>query len=112
MPSEPQVTIGVLDGPREYELFDVSAAARQSDGDFVVVDGGAREVRLYDRHGTFVRRLGGPGSGPGEFEKPTGVLVTAADSGSMLLIVVSLRFNLLMASPACFWRCAGVGKPS
>ncbi len=31
--SEPQVTIGVLDGPREYELFDVSAAARQSDGD-------------------------------------------------------------------------------
>jgi hypothetical protein len=80
VPSEPQVTIGVLDGPREYELFDVSAAARQSDGDIVVVDGGAREVRLYDRDGTFVRTLGGRGSGPGEFENPTGVLVTAADS--------------------------------
>jgi hypothetical protein len=80
VPSEPQVTIGVLDGPREYELFDVSAAARQSDGDIVVVDGGAREVRLYDRDGTFVRTLGGPGSGPGEFENPTGVLIAAADS--------------------------------
>lgn len=78
--SEPQVTIGLLDGPREYELFDISAAARQSDGDFVVADGGAREVRLYDRDGTFVRTLGGPGSGPGEFQDPAQVLVTAADS--------------------------------
>jgi hypothetical protein len=78
--SEPQLTIGMLDGPREYELFDVSAAARQSDGGFVVVDGGAREVRLYDRDGTFVRTLGGPGSGPGEFQDPTRVLVTGADS--------------------------------
>jgi hypothetical protein len=80
VPAEPQVTIGLLEGPREYELFDVSAAARQADGDFIVVDGGAREVRLYDRDGTFVRTLGGPGSGPGEFENPTGVLVTGADS--------------------------------
>jgi hypothetical protein len=80
VPSEPLVTIGLLDGPGEYELFDVSAVARQSDGDFVVVDGGAREVRLYDRDGKFVRTLGGPGSGPGEFQDPTQVLVTAADS--------------------------------
>jgi hypothetical protein len=78
--SEPQVTIGVLKGRREYELSDVSAAARQSDGDFVVVDGGAREVRLYDRDGKFVRTLGGPGSGPGEFRDPAQVLVRAADS--------------------------------
>jgi hypothetical protein len=78
--SEPQVTIGVFDGPREYELFDVSAAARQTDGDFVVVDGGAREVRLYDRDGTFLKTLGGPGSGPGEFQDPAQVLITAADS--------------------------------
>jgi hypothetical protein len=78
--SEPQLTIGVLDGPREYELFDVSAAARQSDGDIVVVEGRAREVRLYDRDGTFKKTLGGPGSGPGEFQDPAQVLITAADS--------------------------------
>lgn len=78
--SEPRVTIGTLDGPGEYVLSHVSAAARQSDGDFVVVDGGAREVRLYDRDGTFVRTLGGPGSGPGEFQDPTHVLVAGADS--------------------------------
>lgn len=77
---EPQVTIGVRYGAAEYQLFDVSAAARQSDGDIVVVDGGAREVRLYDRDGTYVRTLGGPGSGPGEFEDPVQVLVSAGDS--------------------------------
>ncbi len=77
---KPQISIGVVDGPGEYQLFHVSAAARQSDGDFVVVDGGTREVRLYDRDGTFVRILGGPGWGPGEFQDPAQVLVTATDS--------------------------------
>ena len=78
--SEPNVTIGVLDGPAEYQFSRVTAAARQSDGDFVVVDAGTREVRLYRRDGAFVRTLGGPGSGPGEFQNPTQVLITAADS--------------------------------
>jgi len=78
--SEPQPTIGVLNGPEEYQLVDVSSAARQSDGDVVVVDRGARTVRLYDREGTFLKTLGGPGSGPGEFQDPGQVLVTAGDS--------------------------------
>ena len=63
--AEPRVSIGVLDGPAEYQLFDVVAAARQSDGDLVLVDGGTREVRLYDGDGVFLTKLGGRGSGPG-----------------------------------------------
>ena len=58
----------------------VSAAARQSDGDMVVVDEGARTVRLYDGEGVFLRTLGGPGSGPGEFQAPGAVLVTEGDT--------------------------------
>ncbi len=77
---EPHVSIGGVDGPQEYQWFDVTAAARQSDGDIVVVDGGSREVRLYDRLGIFMRNLGGPGSGPGEFQDPAQVMVTAGDS--------------------------------
>ena len=34
VPSTPRVTIGVLDGAEEYQLFGVVAAARQSDGGF------------------------------------------------------------------------------
>ncbi len=77
---EPTQIIGVLDGPVEYQLMSVSAAARQSDGDLVVVDRGAHTVRLYDDQGTFVRTLGGPGSGPGEFLAPGQVMITDGDS--------------------------------
>ena len=78
--AEPQVTIGVLEGAEEYQLFAVAAAARQSDGDIVVAEGGSREVRLYDRDGGFLRTLGGSGSGPGEFLNPDQVVVTEGDT--------------------------------
>jgi len=78
--SVPRVTIGTLDGPAEYQLFRVAAAASQSDGDIVVVAAGAREIRLYDRDGAFVRTIGGRGAGPGEFENPSQVVVAARDS--------------------------------
>ena len=77
--AEPHISVGMLDGPPHYQLFDVTAATRQSDGDIVLVDGGTREVRLYDRDGAFVKTMGGPGSGPGEFQDPVQVLVTATD---------------------------------
>jgi hypothetical protein len=80
IPLQPQVSIGVVQGPQEYQLFDVSAAGRQSDGDIIVADGGSRAVRLYDGDGAFVRTLGGRGSGPGEFQSPVQVVVTAGDS--------------------------------
>ena len=78
--SEPQRTIGTLNGSEEYQLVAVSSAARQSDGDLLVVDAGARTVRLYDREGIFLKILGGPGSGPGEFQDPGRVMVTGGDT--------------------------------
>ena len=75
-----QVTIGMLDGSAEYQFHDVVAAARQSDGDLVVIDGGTREVRLYDGLGTFLTKFGGRGSGPGEFQNPVQVLVLPGDT--------------------------------
>jgi hypothetical protein len=76
----PKLTIGVLNGPEEYQLVDVSSAAMRSDGSVVVVDRGARTVRLYDAEGEFLALLGGPGTGPGEFLDPGPVLVTEGDS--------------------------------
>jgi hypothetical protein len=78
--AEPEVTIGALNGPGEYQLVAVSSAARQSDGDIVVVDAGARTVRLYDGEGRLLKTLGGPGSGPGEFQDPGRVTVTGGDT--------------------------------
>jgi hypothetical protein len=80
VPTEPEQIIGVLDGRAEYEFFDISAASRQSDGDLVVADAGSQTVRLYSSEGVFKRLLGGAGSGPGEFQRPTQILVGASDS--------------------------------
>jgi hypothetical protein len=78
--AEPAQTFGVLDGAEEYHFVGVSAAALQSDGDLVVADIGSHTVRLYDRSGAHLKTLGGHGPGPGEFRRPTQILVHAHDS--------------------------------
>lgn len=80
VPNEPRLIIGVRDGDEEYQFSDISAAARQSDGDLVVADAGAGTVRLYGPDGVFRRLLGGAGAGPGEFRNPTQIVVRRVDS--------------------------------
>jgi hypothetical protein len=80
VPPEPDVVIGVLNGPEEYQFVEIADAARRSDGSSVVVDRGARIVRLYDLNGEYQMMLGGPGAGPGEFTDPVSVLVTVGDT--------------------------------
>ncbi len=67
--AEPDLRIGRLDGPDEYTFAGVRAAAPSGDTLLVVADGGANEIRLYGMDGSFVRAMGGPGSGPGEFQR-------------------------------------------
>lgn len=77
---DPIVTIGVLDGPEEYQLVDVADVTRRSDGIYVIADRGSQAVRLYGAEGTFLRTFGSAGSGPGEFTDPGPLLVTAGDT--------------------------------
>lgn len=77
---EPEITVGVFNGPEEQQLVAVSGAARLSTGEIVVADQGARTVRMYDGEGRFLRTLGRPGSGPGEFEDPAIIVVTPEDA--------------------------------
>ena len=68
MAAEPALSIGEMDGPPEYQLYQVRAATRLSDGGVAIFDGGSQEVRYYDATGSFVRRSGGKGGGPGEYQ--------------------------------------------
>jgi len=77
---DPELVIGVLTGPESYQFVDIADAARLSDGRIVVVDRGARTVRLFRSDGEFRETIGGPGAGPGEFIDPVSVLVTAGDT--------------------------------
>ncbi len=76
----PRLAIGMLEGAEEYQFSNISAAARQSDGDLVVADEGARAVRLYGPDGRFRITLGQSGLGPGEFTRPTQIMIIDADS--------------------------------
>jgi len=80
VPFEPVLTIGTLNGSEEYQFVDVSDATRRTDGSLVVVDRGAKVVRIFDAAGDHLRTLGGPGSGPGEFQDPGTVLLTRGDT--------------------------------
>lgn len=65
---EPILDLGVVAGDPAYEFFRPLGAVRLSDGRLVVADGGALELRYFDTVGTFLRRAGGSGGGPGEFQ--------------------------------------------
>ncbi len=63
----PDRVIGVADGPEEYQLDWISDAMRLPSGATAVGVAGSSEVRWYDGSGTYMRRAGRRGGGPGEF---------------------------------------------
>ena len=65
--TEPRLSIGVLEGDEPHMLFNVSDAARLTDGRIVVVNGGTMELRVFDASGAHAATWGGRGEGPGEF---------------------------------------------
>jgi len=80
VPSDPIVSIGDRGGPEETQFVTIAAAARRSDGTIVVVDRGARVVRLYDSGGRFVETFGSGGAGPGEFLDPSAISLGPGDT--------------------------------
>ena len=64
---EPTLTIGVIDGAEEYQLFRAASAVRLATGEIVVANSGTYELRFYDSSGGFLRKVGREGEGPGEY---------------------------------------------
>ena len=60
--------IGAAEGDSTLQFFRLGAIAVADDGVIYAADAGHLEVRVFDREGRFVRRIGRRGSGPGEFE--------------------------------------------
>lgn len=63
------VLIGALDGPLEVMLGEVSRLAEDRDDGIYVLDAHGPIIRHYDRTGAFIRTVGGPGDGPGEYRR-------------------------------------------
>lgn len=65
--SSPLLTIGSDEADDAYQLHRVSDALQLPDGRVVVSNAGSNELRVFDRDGRFLTRVGRAGSGPGEF---------------------------------------------
>jgi hypothetical protein len=77
---EPEFEIGgELDDPA-YDLNQVRAALRLSDGRIVVADGETRELRFFDETGEHLATTGRQGGGPGEFQNIGFVWLGPADT--------------------------------
>lgn len=63
----PVVSIGVTEGPNEYELYRVFGATQLSDGRIALVNQGSQQLRMYDASGRHQFNAGREGRGPGEF---------------------------------------------
>lgn len=61
------LSIGVLDGPAEEQLYRVRTPLRLADGRIVVPNGGTSEIRFFDGDGKFLTSVGREGDGPGEY---------------------------------------------
>lgn len=67
-------SIGVETGAPEYMLGSIRGFW-VTDDEIYVIDGQVPAVHVYDWDGVYLRDIGGPGQGPGEYERPSGVLV-------------------------------------
>lgn len=76
----PLLTIGSIEGDPDQELDQVTGAVGLADERILVANGGRLELLLYDRSGRLLRRIGGPGEGPGEFQSLEGLARYGPDS--------------------------------
>lgn len=65
--SEPDVSIGVVDGDPQYQMHQVVGAVLLDDDRIAVMNAGSSQLRIYAADGTFISSHGRPGEGPGEF---------------------------------------------
>lgn len=77
--TSPVVSIGVVDGPAEFQFDDVTDALRRRDGSILVVDR-SRTLRAFDSTGAYLWSAGSDGDGPGEFRFPQRITEVAGDT--------------------------------
>jgi hypothetical protein len=78
--SAPSLSIGAVDGPEAYQLFQVRAARRLASGEVLIANQGTSELRFYDAEGRHLWSAGREGDGPGEFRAMRGLWSLGPDS--------------------------------
>lgn len=95
-----------LDGLAETEFGSIGNVVRLADGRIAVGETHAREVRLFGPDGGFLHVIGGPGSGPGEFEGP--ILLGVIRGDSLVVWDYSGYRNTVFTPDGAFGRTTNV----
>ena len=99
------LAIGELDGRDEYMLGQIQDMAVNARGGIYVFDGQVPALRYYDADGKYVRTLGGPGSGPGEYRDASLGLAVRSDGRIVMRDPRNARLNVYNAdgTPSGQW---------
>ena len=77
---EPRLSIGVELGDSAYMFSSIETAIYDANGNIAVLDMGTANVRIYSPQGQFLRSIGRRGNGPGEFQRPLGMVLLGSGS--------------------------------
>jgi len=66
---------GDIDGDDPYLFTRIGGIAEDALGRLIVADMQSHDIRVFDPEGRFLFRFGGPGEGPGEFNRPMDLAV-------------------------------------
>jgi len=108
---DPEVTLGMLDGPEEHLLTAVLSGTVLSNGVIVLAQNTRSFVviRYFDSSGAFVANASGKGDGPGEFQTLLTVIPLSGDS--ILALGLDQRFAIFDAAGALA-RTGRLSQPS
>ena len=77
---EEELRIGVVDGDPMRQFGSIAGLAVDDSGRIYVLDALAHEIRVFDADGRFASAFGQRGSGPGELNSPSAVLIGRGDT--------------------------------
>jgi len=76
----PLLQFGGASAPEAAQFFEKTGAVQvdaDANGNIYVLDDGNQRVQVFDSKGVYLRTVGGPGQGPGEFQLPHKLSVNA-----------------------------------
>jgi len=71
---EEEIAIGEAKGREEYMFQRINTFAVNDTEDIYVLDYQAKHVKVFNKHGQFIKTFGQPGQGPGEFQFPQSII--------------------------------------
>lgn len=105
----PDLRIGAMDGPPEYQFGRITGFVELSDGRLAIMDGMAPEVRFFTPEGEHLYSVGKEGKGPMEFGK--GWLDLLRGRGDTILVVDPRNQQVHRLSPDGAWQSSFSIRP-